>query len=185
LLRRNEARAALRIVGVSGSNIRFLDLPFYENGRYRNFRPTEHDTAAVQTLLREFQPHQIFTTGADQDPSSVAGVSFEVMRKAWNAAKDEAWRRDCRVWLYRSPEKTWETHEIDMAVPMSPDQLDQKLQAIYQHKTQRSQTPLRANGAAESWSEAEHAARSLAQTYDALGLAEYEAIEAFARWREN
>ncbi len=181
LLRRGEARAALRLAGVAANAERFLDLPFYEKGRYRQFRPGEADQAALTALLAELRPHQIFATGEGQDPSSVGAVCFELLRAALEANREQAWRKDCRVWLYRTPDKAWAPHEIDMAVPLSPAQLARKVQAIYQHKSQRSQTPA-GEDLHEAWQQAEAAARAIAQTYDSLGLAEYEAIEAFRRW---
>lgn len=183
LLRRGEARAALRVAGVPAGAERFLDLPFYENGRYRQFRAGAADVAAVAALLTEIRPHQIFATGEGQDPSSVGAVCFEVLRAALTELAVEAWQQDCRVWLYRTPDKAWSAHEIDMAVPLSPAQLARKVQVVYQHKSQRSQTPAAGSGLHEAWQQAEAAARGLADTYDALGLAEYEAIEAFRRWR--
>jgi len=183
LLRRGEARAALRLAGVPAAAESFLDLPFYENGRYRQFRAGPADTAVVATLLGELKPHQIFATGEGQDPSSVGAVCFEVLRAALAEHAGSAWLSDCRVWLYRTPDKAWAAHEIDMAVPLSPAQLARKVQAVYQHKSQRSQTPATGSGLHEAWQQAEAAARELADTYDALGLAEYEAIEAFRRWQ--
>ncbi|MET0263316.1 MAG: glucosamine-6-phosphate deaminase, partial [Rariglobus sp.] len=141
------------------------------------------DREAVLTILRELKPHQIFATGIGQDPSSVGGVCFGILRAAVSLVKTEAWWTDCRVWLYRTPDKAWAAHEIDMAVPLSPAQLAQKVRAIYQHKSQRSQTPATGPGLQESWQQAEAAARALADVYDALGLAEYEAIEAFQRYQ--
>jgi glucosamine-6-phosphate deaminase len=182
LLRRQEARAALRVLGLPSSCARFLDLPFYERGRYRNFHPQPVDVEAIVSILTELRPHQVFATGAAQDPNSVGAICWQLVAKALQRLDSESWIRECRVWLYRSPEKPWAVHEIDMAVPMSPDQLQQKTNAIYQHKTQRSHTPLRSDSSAEAWGEAEHAARQLAIAYDRLGLAEYEAIEGFSRW---
>lgn len=182
LLRRGEARAALRLVGLTDGAERFLDLPFYENGRYRQFRSGAADAEAVIALLTDLKPHQIFTTGEGHDPSSVGGVCFEVLRAALARCAHEAWTADCRVWLYRAPDKAWAAHEIDMAVPLSPAQLARKVQVVYQHKSQRSQTPAGGSGLHEAWQQAEAAARALADIYDALGLAEYEAIEAFRRW---
>ncbi|MDF3059243.1 MAG: glucosamine-6-phosphate deaminase [Rariglobus sp.] len=182
LLRRGEARAALRLAGVPAAAERFLDLPFYENGRYRQFRAGPADITAVAALLDELKPHQIFATGEGQDPSGIGAVCFEVLRAALASHAATAWRADCRVWLYRTPDKSWAAHEIDMAVPLSPAQLARKVQVVYQHKSQRSQTPASGSGLHEAWQQAEAAARDLADTYDALGLAEYEAIEAFCRW---
>lgn len=184
VLRRGEARASLQTCGVAATRARFLDLPFYEQGRYRQFRIGDADVAAVAALLREVQPHQIFATGRSADPSSVPAVCFEVLRRALAQTAGEAWRADCRLWLYRGPDRDWEPAEIDMAVPFSPRELTQKIQAIYHHKSQRSQSPVVAAGLHEAWQQAEHHNRALAHRYDHLGLAEYEAIEAFQRWLE-
>ncbi|HYC69850.1 MAG TPA: glucosamine-6-phosphate deaminase [Opitutaceae bacterium] len=180
-LRREEAKAALKISGIGPDAVRFLDLPFYENGRYRQFRSTTADVTQIVAVLRELQPHQIFATGRQDDPNSVASVSLELLRAALRETAGDAWQRDCRGWLYRPPAKAWAAEEIDMAVPLSPRELSDKIRAAFHHKSQRSQSP---TGAAqpESWQVAAAANRQLAEHYDALGLAEYEAIEAFARW---
>ena len=183
LLRRGEARAALRLAGVASGHERFLDLPFYENGRYRQFNASLNDTASVIGILSALKPHQVFATGEDQDPSGVGGVCFEILRAALARLDSEPWRADCRVWIYQTPDKAWAAHEIDMAVPLSPSQLARKVQAVYQHKSQRGQTPATGSGLHEAWQQAEAAACELARTYDALGLAEYEAIEAFRCWK--
>ncbi|QYM78880.1 glucosamine-6-phosphate deaminase [Horticoccus luteus] len=182
VLRRGEARASLQACGVTAPHLRFLDLPFYEQGRYRQFRAGERDVGTVATLLREVQPHQIFATGHSADPSSVAAVSFAVLRQALARTNGEAWRGDCRVWLYRGPDRDWAPAEIAMAVPFSPHELTQKIQAIYHHKSQRSQSPVVAAGLHEAWQQAEQHNRAIAVRYDQLGLAEYEAIEAFERF---
>lgn len=180
LIRRGEARAALKVCGVDAARARFLDLPFYEQGRYRQFQIGAGDVTAVAALLQELQPHQIFATGQLDDPSSVAAVCFEVILRALKSIAPEMWAKDCRMWLYRSPDKEWETAEIEMAVPFSPRELASKIQAIYHHKSQRSQSPVEA-GLREAWQQADHRNRGTAQIYDRLGLAEYEAIEAFQR----
>ena len=183
LIRRGEARSALRTLGLPTEAATFLGLPFYEKGRYRQFRPGLEDFEMLRALLVRHQPHQVFVTGADQDPSSLGALCFDLFRKVLADLKGEAWLEQCRVWLYRTPDKRWAPHEIDMAVPLSPDQLAQKVQAIYQHRSQRSQSPSRGELHSEEWLQAEQAARELAKAYDALGLAEYEAIEAFSRWK--
>jgi glucosamine-6-phosphate deaminase len=162
--------------------VRFLDLPFYEQGRYRQFRAGTADVAQLVAVLRELQPHQVFATGRQDDPNSVASISLDVLRSALRETAGDAWQRDCRCWLYRPPAKGWAAEEIDMAVPLSPRELSDKIRAAFHHKSQRSQSP---SGAAqpESWQVAAAANRRLAEHYDALGLAEYEAIEAFARWQ--
>lgn len=180
LLRRGETQAALSLCAVPAKKIRFLDLPFYERGRYRQFQIGADDVAATVALLRELQPHQVFATGHRADPSSVAAVAFEVLRRACAETKADPWRRDCRAWLYRVPEKDWPAAEIDMAVPLSPHELAQKIEAAFHHKSQRSQSPGSAD-LQEGWQQAERRNRNLAAVYDRLGLAEYEALEAFER----
>lgn len=181
LLRRGEARAAAQACGLPPDRVRFLDLGFYERGRYRQFAPTAEDRRALVDVLRELRPHQIFATGHREDPSSVAAVGFELVAGAVREVTAEAWMGDCRVWLYRGVDTPWEAAEIDMAVPFSPRELTQKIQAVYQHKTQRGQAAV-APGLHEPWQQAAQVNRALAETYDRLGLANYEAIEAFQRW---
>ena len=185
ILRRGEARASLQTCGVDAARARFLDLPFYERGRYRQFQIAETDVAATVALLREVRPHQIFATGRSADPSSVPAVCFEILRQALGQTARDAWRAECRLWIYRGPDRDWDPAEIDMAVPFSPRELTQKIQAIYHHKSQRSQSPVVAAGLHEAWQQAEHHNRAIAHHYDALGLAEYEAIEAFERGSER
>lgn len=182
LIRRGEARAALRIAGLSSGKEHFLDLPFYERGRYRQFFPSSGDFEIVTNLLREKQPHQVFFTGEGLDPSAVGAHCCALIKAAIDSEMDSPWMIDCRFWVYQSPDKDWPIHDIDMAVPMSPAQLSQKIQAIYQHKSQRGQTPAVAQDLHEAWQIAQTTARQLAAYYDDLGLAEYEAIEAFRRF---
>ena len=184
LVRRGEARASLQACGIDAKRACFLDLPFYEQGRYRQFRIGEADVAAVVAVIREVRPHQIFATGSSGDPSSLSAVCFEIISRALAATRSDPWRPDCRVWLYRGLERHWEPAEIEMAVPLSPVELEQKIQAIYHHKSQRSQRPSGAQSADESWQRAEHHNQAIAQDYDRLGLAQYEAMEAFQRWRQ-
>ncbi len=182
LLRRGEARAALQICGLGPERLRFLDLGFYERGRYRQFSPDGSDWDSLAQVLRQIEPHQIFATGHRDDPSSVTAVCFDLLRRACEAVAAEPWFAGCRVWLYRGVDTPWEAAEIDMAVPLSPTELARKTQAIFHHQSQRSQTPV-ATGLREPWQQAEQHNRALAATYDRLGLANYEAIEAFERWR--
>jgi len=182
LLRRGEARASLKTCGVSPAQARFADLGFYERGRYRQFGPDETDLEAMVAVLRDLRPHQIFATGDRDDPSSITAVCFELVKRACAKVAGDAWFADCRIWLYRGVETPWDASEIDMAVPFSPRELAQKTQAIFHHQSQRSQTPV-ATGLREPWQQAEQHNRALAALYDRLGLANYEAIEGFQRWR--
>lgn len=170
LILRGEARDAATTCRLKSHETQFLDLPFYETGRYRRFRLEAADTAAVGEILAEFQPHSIFATGDASDPSSPQAIAFKAFAAAWSA-KAPGVAADCHVWLYRGRDRPFEAHEIDMAVPMSPDQLDQKVEAIRKF---RSINDADLNATSRN--------QEIAKIYDALGMAEYEAIEAFRRW---
>jgi glucosamine-6-phosphate deaminase len=181
-IRREETRASLAELEVDPAHALFLDLPFYEQGRYRQFQVTDADRQELVRLLREIRPHQIYATGIGQDPLSVQALGFGILLAALAETAGEAWRDDCRIWLYRGVSREWDTHQIDMAVPLSPLELANKLQGIYQHQTQRNQSPFTAESDNEAWQLAAERNRATAAQYDALGLAEYEAIEAFRRY---
>ncbi|MEM1058522.1 MAG: glucosamine-6-phosphate deaminase [Verrucomicrobiota bacterium] len=182
LLRRGESRAAAEICGLAPGRCVFLDLPFYEEGRYRQFVLGQVDIERLTALLREHRPHQVYVGGSLADPNSVAAVGFEAFRRAAEGVRAEEWWTDCFVWLYRTGQRVWPVHEIDMAVPLSPSEMANKLEAIYRHQSQRSQSPVGGGGGNEPWQQAEHLNRETADAYDALGLPEYEAIETFHRW---
>lgn len=170
MILRGETRDAAQLCAVESDEIRFIDLPFYEQGRYRRFLRSEEDDARVREILAEIAPDIIFTTGLSGDPSGVQGICFRAFEDAFRSLAEEAWQSDCRVWVHRGRDRAFESHEIDMAVPMSPDQLEQKAEAIrkFLSSTEEAGEPLRN--------------REIAEEYDALGMAEYEAIEAFQRW---
>jgi glucosamine-6-phosphate deaminase len=185
LIRRAEARASCQILGLSLEHIRFLDLPFYEQGRYRQFRWSQADADSVVAVIRAVQPHQIYLTGAGADPSSVSGIAFQLVSVALRSCEEDLWYQGCQIWLYASNERPWPPHEIDMAVPLSPAELAVKLDCLYHHRSQRSQTPFTKAEAGESWQQAEQINRGTARQYDCLGLAEYEAIESFRGHKES
>jgi glucosamine-6-phosphate deaminase len=172
LILRGELRDAAHTVGLANDRVTFMDLPFYEHGRYRRFVSTQEDTLALMRLLQDHKPHQIYVTGDAADPSSVAGICFRLLVAALQACAGEEFAGSCSVWLYRGKERPLESHEIDMAIPMSPLQIERKANAISRY------------GALSSLEkEAPETNRENARLYDALGLAEYEAIETFQRWR--
>jgi glucosamine-6-phosphate deaminase len=185
LIRKAEARASSQILGLDLKRVRFLDLAFYEQGRYRQFRWGSDDVKSIVALISSIQPHQIYLTGAGADPSSVSGIAFQLGSEALRACTSEAWFPNCQIWLYASNERPWPPHEIDMAVPLSPAELAIKLDCLYHHRSQRSQTPFTEIQAGEGWQQAEQINRATAQHYDRLGLAEYEAIESFRMHKES
>jgi glucosamine-6-phosphate deaminase len=172
LILRGELRDAAHTLGISGEHVIFADLPFYEQGRYRRFVRTQADVDAMVRLLQDHKPHQIYVTGDAADPSSVAGICFHLLVSALQACAGEEFVGSCSVWLYRGKERALEPHEIDMSIPMSPLQIEQKVNALSRY------------GALSSMEkEAPDSNRENARLYDMLGLAEYEAIETFQRWR--
>ena len=183
-IRKAEARASCQVLGLDLSKVIFLDLPFYETGRYRQFAPSEEDVKAIRILCERVQPHQIYMTGSGAEPSSVSGISFQLVRSALETCRDDTWIRQCQVWFYAAAERPLPIHEVEMAVPLSPAELSIKLDCLYHHRSQRSQTPFIENQSGESWQQAEHNNRTTAQQYDRLGLAEYEAMESFRRTQE-
>ncbi len=171
LILRGESRAAADDCGVGYEAQQFLDLPFYEKGRYRRFQRTDEDSDAMRILLEAEQPDIIFATGEAGDPSSIQALSFKAFGEVWESLDQAEWRKNCSVWLYRGRDEAFESHEIDMAVPMSPDQIDGKGEAIRKFMSVNQEELGSPNRN-----------REIAQQYDALGMAEYEAIEAFQRW---
>ena len=172
LILRGELRDAAHALGLTQEHVTFLDLPFYEKGRYRRFVISKEDVTATAKLLREFKPHQIYATGDAGDPSSVSALCFRIVEQALAECQKEDWASGCSLWLYRGKEKALDPHEIDMAVPASPNQLERKERALTRYQ---SLTTLER--------ESPHTNQLTAQQYDALGLANYEAIESFQRWR--
>lgn len=171
LILRGEARDAAAVCKLRYRGSQFLDLPFYESGRYRRFRFEQADADAVRKVLEAFQPHSIFATGDASDPSSPQAIAFRAFAEAWAMAEGESFREDCKVWLYRGRDRALEAHEIDMAVPMSPDQLEEKTEALRRFMSVNEDD---LNAAARN--------RENAAIYDSLGMAEYEGIESFRRW---
>lgn len=177
LIRRSEARSSTRLLDLDPEALKFMNLPFYENGRYRRFMATDADFEQMILLLEHVKPHKIFATGYGHDPLSVSALCYSILRTALERSAESEWIKDCKVWLYKGAEKEWEADEIDIAVPLSPDELENKLQAIYQHQTQRKQTV--EAGSKNTWDFARETNQGTAKLYDSFGLAEYEAIECF------
>lgn len=182
LIRRGEARAGGRYCGVSDEHLHFLDMPFYETGTIRKKPVGEEDVQIIVDLLQKIQPHQIYAAGDLSDPHGTHRVCLMAIFAAVHRVKDEAWFRDCQVWLYRGAWQEWEPEHIEMAVPISPQELQRKRQAIFKHESQKDKALFPGSDPREFWQRAEDRNRGTAKLYDSLGLAEYEAIEAFVRW---
>jgi glucosamine-6-phosphate deaminase len=183
LIRRGEARAAGRWCGVRPENLHFLDLPFYETGRVRKEPLGERDLEIIVDLLREIRPQQLYAAGDLSDPHGTHRTCLTAIHRALQRVADEPWYAACEVWLYRGAWQEWEPHHIDMAVPLSPQELRRKIEAIFKHESQKDKALFPGPDEREFWQRAEQRNRETARIYDRLGLAEYEAMEAFVRWR--
>ncbi len=182
IIRRGEARAAALACGLQDSRLHFLDMPFYETGRVRKNPIGAKDVELVVALLRELKPHQIYAAGDLSDPHGTHRVCLEGIQRAIAEVRAEAWFGDCELFLYRGAWQEWPVEQIDMAVPLAPDEVERKRGAIFKHQSQKDRAPYPGSDVREFWQRAEERNRDTAHQYDALGLAEYAAMEAFVRW---
>jgi glucosamine-6-phosphate deaminase len=184
LIRRTEARAAARYSGVKNENTHFLDMPFYETGRVRKKPLSEADIQIIVELLERVKPHQIYAAGDLSDPHGTHRVCLAAIIGAIGRLRERDWMKQCEVWLYRGAWQEWGVDEIEMAVPLSPDELLRKRMAIFKHESQKDKALFPGpNDPREFWQRAEDRNRNTANIYDKLGLAEYEAIEGFVKWK--
>ncbi len=182
LIRKAESRDACRNVGISEKKAYFLDMPFYETGLVKKSPLTDADINLIVDLLRKIKPHQVYAAGDLSDPHGTHRVCLEAIRMAVEIVKNDDWFKDCWMWLYRGAWQEWDVNDIDMAVPISPDELKRKRNAIFKHQSQKDSAVFPGTDNREFWQRAEHRNRNTAIQYDKLGLAEYEAMEAFVRW---
>jgi len=180
-IRQSEARAALRFLGVEENNIHFLQLPFYETGTIKKSKLSELDVNKMTTIIEEIKPHQIYASGDLADPHNTHEVCLSVLEIALKKLKTQDYMQDIWVWLYRGVWHEWETFEIEMAVPMSPDQVLKKRHAIFYHQSQNQGAMYQGDDAREFWVRIEDRNRETAKIYNNLGLADYEAMEAFKK----
>lgn len=184
LIRRGEARTACTYNNIPLDHCHFLDLPFYETGRIQKGPLTEADVEIVRNLLREVKPHQIFVAGDLADPHGTHRVCTDAVFAAVDLEKEEGakWLKDCRIWMYRGAWAEWEIENIEMAVPISPEELRAKRNSILKHQSQMESAPFLGNDERLFWQRSEDRNRGTAALYDSLGLASYEAMEAFVEY---
>ncbi len=183
LIRRGEAKAAARYCGIPEKQLHFLDMPFYETGRVKKKPLSQEDVDIVKELLREVKPHQIYAAGDLSDPHGTHRVCLKAILAALEECENDDWIDDCYVWLYRGAWQEWDINEIEMAVPLSPQELAKKRRAIFKHQSQKDRPLFPGPDEREFWQRSEERNRSTAQLYDKLGFAEYEAIEGFVRYK--
>lgn len=183
-IRKTEAIAGSRFAGLSDENIHFMALPFYETGKIKKNAVGEEDIRLTIDLLQKVKPHQVFAAGDFADPHGTHVVCFNIILEALQRlSKSEEWVKDCWLWLYRGAWHEFETFEIEMAVPLSPQEVLRKRDAIFKHQSQKDRPVFPGDDAREFWVRAEDRNSETARRYDELGLAEYAAMEAFVRYR--
>jgi len=182
-IRRGESHAATRYVGLEDSNVHFLDLPFYETGTIKKKNLSDADIEIVVKLIKEIKPHQIYAAGDLADPHGTHKVCLDAIFEAMTRLKEETFMKDCWLWLYRGAWHEWDINDIEMAVPMSPSQVLKKRYAIFCHQSQKDGVMFQGDDAREFWMRVEERNRDTAERYNALGLADYAAMEAFVRYK--
>lgn len=182
MIRQAEATIACQYIGVPLNHIHFLRLPFYETGAIQKAPLSEKDVEIVKKLLVDVKPQQVFVAGDLADPHGTHKVCTDAVLAAIDELRDEPWMRDCRVWMYRGAWAEWELDHIEMAVPISPEELRFKRNSILKHQSQMENAPFLGDDDRLFWQRAEARNRTTAQLYENLGLASYEAIEAFVQY---
>ena len=181
-IRRAEAKSAVRSFGLNDqTNTHFLNLPFYETGGIKKGERTQADIDIIINLLQKVKPHQIYLAGDLADPHGTHRVCTEAVLEALNQMQGESWLAECHVWLYRGAWMEWELGKVDMAVPLSPEEVIKKRHAIYRHLSQKDIVPFPGEDPREFWQRAEERTQNTARLYDELGMAEYHAIEVFVK----
>jgi glucosamine-6-phosphate deaminase len=184
LIRRCEAKATCKYVGLPNGNWHFQNLPFYETGTIEKKPMGEEDVQLTMKLLREIKPHQVYCAGDLADPHGTHKVCLDIVFESLKRIKAEGdnWVKDCWVWLYKGAWQEWDIGDIEMAIPMSPDQVMKKRFGIFIHQSQKDMVPFQGSDLREFWQRAEDRNSNTANLYAALGLTRYAAMEAFVRW---
>jgi glucosamine-6-phosphate deaminase len=181
-IRKGEALSAVRYVSIPEEKVHFLDMPFYNTGKVKKNPLSETDITMIRDIITQIKPHQIYAAGDLSDPHGTHRVCMNAIIKALEGLKNETWMNDCRVWLYRGAWQEWEIDQVDMAVPLSPEEVMKKRNAIFKHQSQKDRPLFPGIDTREFWQRAEQRNHSTAELYDKLGMAEYEAIEVFVRY---
>jgi glucosamine-6-phosphate deaminase len=183
LIRKGEAIAGARFVGLDDEHIHFQNLPFYDRRKSAKNVSYEDDIHQTMELMQKVKPHQVYSAGDFADPHGTHETCFNIILESLRRlSKTEEWVKDCWLWLYRGAWHEFETHEIEMCVPLSPKEVERKRLAIYKHQSQKDRPVFPGEDAREFWVRAEDRTSETAKIYNQLGLAEYEAMEAFVKW---
>ncbi|MEO6546479.1 MAG: glucosamine-6-phosphate deaminase [Ferruginibacter sp.] len=183
IIRRGEAKNTCRYTGVPQNQLYFLNLPFYETGLVEKKLIGEDDFNIISAVIEKVKPHQIYAAGDLADPHGTHKVCLDGVFEAINRLKHNEFMQDCWLWLYKGAWAEWDIDLIEMAVPMSPDQVLKKRNGIFKHQSQKDGVVYQGTDSREFWQRAEDRNRATAELYNKLGLAEYAAVEAFVRWK--
>ena len=183
-IRKGEALAACRVCGVDEEKGHFMNLPFYETGAVKKNPHTQADIDQTYALLDKIKPEKIFAAGDLSDPHGTHRVCLQILFDTIDQLiKDKkAWINNCEIWLYRGAWQEWKVSDIEMAVPLSPDDVIKKRQAIFKHQSQKDKAMFPGSDNREFWQRSEQRNRKTAKEYNFLGLPEYEAVEGFVRY---
>ncbi len=182
-IRRGEARSACRYLGIKDDHVNFLSMPFYETGGVKKKPISKEDIDIVKKLLQRIKPHQIFAAGDLSDPHGTHRVCFQSIIEACKQLKRESWFKDCRIWMYRGAWQEWDVADAEMAVPLSPEEVKIKRSAIFRHQSQKDYPLFPGSDSREFWLRAEERNHNTAVIFDKLGMAEYQAIELFVKYK--
>tara|TARA_R110002096_G_scaffold436064_1_gene666708 strand:- start:11469 stop:13397 length:1929 start_codon:yes stop_codon:yes gene_type:complete len=182
LIRKGEARATCHFIGIPDEQIHFMELPFYETGAIKKNPIGVGDVKITSDLIEKIKPHQIYAAGDLADPHGTHKVCLDTVMAAVKELKPKKFMKDCWVWLYRGAWQEWGIDEIEMAVPMGPDQVLEKRKGIFKHQSQKDGVVFQGTDSREFWQRAEDRNQETADLYDELGLSHYAAMEAFVRW---
>ena len=182
IIREKESLAATRFFGIPDSQVHFLKLPFYETGNVKKNIPSKKDFDITRNIVDKIKPHQIYAAGDLADPHGTHKVCLDIFLNVLDDIKNKSFMKDCWVWLYRGAWHEWPIHEIDMAVPMSPNQILRKRKAIFYHQTQKDNVMFQGDDNREFWVRTEDRNREIAKKFREIGMSDYTAIETFKRY---
>jgi glucosamine-6-phosphate deaminase len=182
IIREKESLAATRFFGIPDSQVHFLKLPFYETGNVKKNIPTKKDFDITRNIIDKLKPHQIYAAGDLADPHGTHKVCLDIFLNVLDDIKNKSFMKDCWVWLYRGAWHEWPIHEIDMAVPLSPNQILRKRKAIFYHQTQKDNVMFQGDDNREFWVRTEDRNRAIAKKFREIGMSDYSAIETFKRY---
>jgi len=180
-IRQAEALSAAKFLGIEEEHVFFLNMPFYETGTIKKASLKNEDINIVVETMRKVQPHQIYAAGDLTDPHGTHRKCFDAIVQAFETVKKDLWLKECRTWLYHGTWKEWDIADVEMAVPVSPEELKKKRHAIFRHSSQK-EIMFPGSEDMEIWRFAIERNKETAKKYDQLGMAEYEAVELFVEY---